>query len=275
MRNRIEEIKAKGFNIITPENIDHFQTVGNLQFSNTNLTDFSKIRIGAKTLDDAIIKLGELRKVNPKLANKQDILRAIDTYNLKDMREISDFFYKTSGIYARIIRYMAFMYRYDWMITPYVNDESIKKEKLLKGFNQCLSTLDNFCVKKVLGEIALQILLHGAYYGYKVDAGEGIVLQELPVNYCRSRFNYGKKPAVEFNMKFFDEQFRDTVQKMKVLKMFPDELSKGYALYKKGKLPPDFMGDTSGWYLLDPNMTVKFTANGEDYPAFIDRKSVV
>ena len=29
------------------------------------------------------------------------------------------------------------------------------------------------------------------------------------------------------------------------------------------------MGDTSGWYLLDPKMTVKFTANGEDYPAFI------
>jgi hypothetical protein len=70
-------------------------------------------------------------------------------------------------------------------------------------------------------------------------------------------------------MKFFDEQFRDTALKMKVLKMFPDEFSKGYILYKKGKLPPEFQGDTNGWYLLDPKMTVKFTANGEDYPAFI------
>ena len=31
----------------------------------------------------------------------------------------------------------------------------------------------------------------------------------------------------------------------------------------------EFQGDTTGWYLLDPNKTVKFTANGEDYPAFI------
>ena len=185
------------------------------------------------------------------------------------MREISDFFYKISGIYARIIRYMAFMYRYDQMVTPYVNEESIKKEKMLKGFQQCLNTLDNFQVKKVLGEIAKDVLLQGAYYGYKVETANGVVLQQLPVNYCRSRFNYGNKPAVEFNMRFFDEQFRDTVQKMKILKMFPDEFQKGYILYKKGKLPPEFVGDTGGQYLLDPKMTVKFTANGEDYPAFI------
>ena len=185
------------------------------------------------------------------------------------MREISDFFYKTSGIYARIIRYMAFMYRYDQMVTPYVNDEDTKKEKILKNFQLCLNTLDNFQVKKVLGEIAKDVLLQGAYYGYKIETSSGIVLQQLPVNYCRSRFNYGNKPAVEFNMKFFDEQFRDTTQRMKILKLFPEEFSKGYILYKKGKLPPEFAGDTNGQYLLDPKMTVKFTANGEDYPAFI------
>lgn len=270
MRNRIEEIKAKGFNIITPRDTDHQPTgYQDAATFNENLTNFGKIKVGAKLLDDAVIKLGDLQKANPRLADKKLVLQAIDTYNLKTMREISDFFYKTSGIYARIIRYMAFMYRYDWMVTPYVNDDTVKQEKLLKNFHQCLVTLDNFGVKKTLGEIALQVLLHGAYYGYKVDAGSGIVLQELPANYCRSRFNYGNKPAVEFNMKFFDEQFRDTTQKMKILKMFPDEFAKGYALYKKGKLPPEFMGDTNGWYLLDPKMTVKFTANGEDYPAFI------
>ena len=62
-------------------------------------------------------------------------------------------------------------------------------------------------------------------------------------------------------MKYFDEQFRDTTQRMQVLKLFPDEFSKGYILYKKGKLPPQFSGDTNGQYLLDPKKTVKFTAN--------------
>ena len=47
---------------------------------------------------------------------------------------------------------------------------------------------------------------------------------------------------------------------MRVLKMFPEEFQKGYLLYKKGKLLPDYAGDTSGsWYLLDPQSTIKFS----------------
>ena len=270
MRNRIEEIKAKGFNIIQGTNVTESPMARNFEIKEfAPAVDYSKIKVGAKTLDDAIFKLGDLKRANPHLADKATVLKAIDEYDLKTMREISNFFYKTSGIYARILRYMAFMYRYDWFLTPYVNDEKTKKEKVLEGFYQSLSTLDNFGVKKTLGEIALQVLRNGCYYGYKVKQADKIVLQELPADYCRSRYNHGNKPVVEFNMKFFDDQFRDTTQRLRILKLFPDEFSKGYMLYKQGKLPPEFMGDTSGWYLLDPAMTVKFTANGEDYPAFI------
>ena len=267
MRNRIEDIKAKGFNLINPKDDTNLNQPSGYQGIPT--TDFGKIKVGAKTLDDAILKLGDYRTANPRLADKQTVLRAISSYDLPLMREISDFFYRTSGIYARILRYMAFMYRYDWMVTPFVNDDKIKNEKLLDGFYKSLQTLDNFGVKKNLGEIALKILRYGVYYGYKIPYNNTIVLQDLPVNYCRSRYNKGNKPAVEFNMKFFDEQFRNTIQRMKVLDLFPDEFKKGYILYKKGKLPPEFQGDTNGWYLLDSSKTVKFTANGEEYPAFI------
>lgn len=266
MRNRVEEIKAKGFNMVQGrQDIDYRE--GNTGYQ--PIIDFNKIKVGTKTLDDAVLNLGTFKKINPRLADKSNVMRAIYNYDLKEMREISDFFYKTSGIYSRILRYMAFMYRYDWYVTPYARDEKTKKEKTLEGFYKCLDTLDDFGVKKALGEIALEVLKNGAYYGYKVETSKGITLQELPVNYCRSRYFVGNKPAVEFNMKFFDEYFRDTTQRMRVLKMFPAEFSKGYALYKQNKLVPDFPGDENGWYLLDPNMTIKFTANGEDYPMFI------
>ena len=267
MRNRIQDIHSKGFNIIAPGDTYHSQNSSG--YSGLPVVDFNKIKIGAKILDDAVLKLGDYKNINPRLADKKTILRAIDTYDLKTMREVSDFFYKASGIYSRILRYMAFMYRYDWMVTPYINDEKVKQEKLLDGFYKSLRTLDNYGVKKNLGEIALKILRFGVYYGYKIPYNNSVVLQELPPNYCRSRFNKGNKPAVEFNMKFFDEQYRNTVQRMKVLDLFPDEFKKGYILYKKGKLPPEFQGDTSGWYLLDPAKTVRFTVNGEEYPAFI------
>ena len=266
MRNRLEESKFKNLHITTNQVNAEPQYTG---YQGTPSVDFSKIKVGAKVLDDAILTLGTYKKVNPNFANKINVLKAIQDYDLKTMREISRYFYRTSGIYSRIIRYMAFMYRYDWFLTPLVNDESMKKEKILKGYSDCLKTLDTFDVKKVLGECALKVLINGAYYGYKVETGDGVVLQELPVNYCRSRYYCGKKPAVEFNMKFFDDAFRDASQRMRVLKLFPPEFSKGYALYKQNKLPPEFAGDTSGWYLLDPDYTVKFTAVGEDYPAFI------
>ena len=274
VRNRAEEIQAihaKGFDMTRArsynlENVNHQNLTGyNLP---NGLIDYGSIKIGTKRLDDATIDIGTYKKINS-IANKEDVLRAINNYDLKRMREISDFFYKTSGIYNRIIRYMAFMYRFDWYVTPYINDEKLKSDKVKKPFYECLQTLDNFNVKKTLGEIALKVLRYGAYYAYKVETEKGWVLQELPVNYCRSRFSQNGIPVVEFDMKFFDTFYRDTEQRMRILKMFPKEFQKGYALYKSGKLPPIFPGDGNGWYPLDPTMTAKFNATGEDYPMFI------
>ena len=269
----MEQIKSKGFNIVTgsTRDIDPNQKTGYQALNGTNAPsiDFNKIKVGAKVLEDAVLDLGNLKKINPELADKDNVLRAINNYDLKLMREISLYFYRTSGIYSRLVRYMAFMYRYDSFLTPYVNGDNIKTEKVLDGFYKGLNILDNFKVKKTLGEIALQVVKQGCYYGYKVSTATGIVLQELPADYCRVRFKRGNKPVVEFNMKFFDENFRDMEQRAKILKMFPKEFSKGYVLYRQGKLPPLFQGDTIGWYMLDPEQTVKFTVNGEDYPPFI------
>ena len=269
----MEQIKSKGFNIVTgsTRDIDPNQKTGYQALNGTNAPsiDFNKIKVGAKVLEDAVLDLGNLKKINPELADKDNVLRAINNYDLKLMREISLYFYRTSGIYSRLVRYMAFMYRYDSFLTPYVNGDNVKTEKVLDGFYKGLNILDNFKVKKTLGEIALQVVKQGCYYGYKVSTATGIVLQELPADYCRVRFKRGNKPVVEFNMKFFDENFRDMEQRVKILKMFPKEFSKGYVLYRQGKLPPLFQGDTVGWYMLDPEQTVKFTVNGEDYPPFI------
>ena len=232
--------------------------------------DFSKIKIGVKTVEDAIYNLGDLKKVNPRLGDKKEVLRAINNGDLKAMREISNFFFKTSGIYARLCRYMAYLYRYDWVITPYVNDTNMKQEKILDSFNKALFTLDTFDVKAFCNDVALKVVKNGCFYGYLIPTADRMTVQELPSDYCRSQFKTASgAPVVEFHMKFFDDYFRDTNQKMKMLKLFPKEFAKGYILYKEGKLPPQFSGDTSGWFTLDPEFSVKFNLNGEDYPPFI------
>lgn len=263
MINRVEEIKKKGFNM----NIN--EDARDVYSNSFNSIDFSKIKVGIKTLDDAIVNLGDFKKVNPRLSDKQEILRAIHNGDYDTMRDVSNFFYKTSGIYNRLCRYMAYLYRYDWLITPYINSDSLKEEKILEGFNKALLYLDNFEVKKFFGEVALKVIRNGCYYGYLIPQTHKMVVQELPPKYCRSRFSVNGRPAVEFNMKFFDDTFRDTTQKIKMLNLFPKEFKKGYILYKEGKLKPDFVGDTSGWYLLTTENVIKFNMNGEDFPAFI------
>ena len=265
MINRVEEIKKKGFSLVREDNIPDVYG-DNSPF---NPVDFSRIKIGIKSLEDAIIDVGDLKKINPRLSSKTEVLKAINNGDIETMREISNFFFKTSGIYSRLCKYMANLYRYDWMITPYINSDSIKKEKVLEGFFKAITYLDNFEVKKFFGEAALKVLKYGCYYGYRIPQADRTVIQELPPNYCRSRGSVNGRPFVEFNMKFFDDYFRDTAQRMRILNLFPKEFKKGYILYKEGKLVPDFVGDTSGWYLLDPSSTVKFNLNGDDYPAFI------
>ena len=264
MINRIEQIKAKGFNMVSRN--DSAEEVYNQPFLPT---DFSKIKVGLKTLDDAIINLSDFKKVDRRLADKAEVLRAIHNNDYETMREISNFFFKTSGIYSRLCRYMAYLYRYDWMITPYINSDSMKDDKVLEGFDKALLFLDNFEVKKFFGEVALKVIRNGSYYGYIIVQNGKVSVQELPAKYCRSRFSVGGRPAVEFNMKFFDDYFRDATQKMRMLNLFPKEFKKGYILYKEGKLQPDFAGDVSGWYLLDTGSVIKFNLNGEDYPAFV------
>ena len=261
--NRKKEIKQKGFSIAMASDTrttDH----------NYDNIDFSRIKVGAKTLDDAILDLGSLKKVNASMADKNYVLRAIDQSDYEGMRAISNFFYKTSGIYSRLCRYMTYLYRYDWMVTPYINEETKKTEdKVLEKFYEVLLYLDNFNAKRFFGEVALKVIRNGCYYGYLIPSTNKMNIQELPSDYCRSRFTVNGRPAVEFNMKFFDTCFRETTQRMRMLNLFPQEFKKGYILYKEGKLPPQFAGDTSGWYLLDVNSTIKFNINGEDFPAFI------
>lgn len=263
MINRKEAIKAKGFSIPV---VDDIQTTVS-PFENV---DFSKIKVGAKTLEDASYTLGDLKRVDRNLGDKKNILRAIHEGDLCKMRDISNYFYKISGIYSRLCRYMAYLYKYDWMVTPYINDEKAKiEEKTLNSFYKVLLYLDDFKLKKFFGEVALKVIRYGCYYGYLIDGKQRLNIQELPANYCRSRFSVEGRPAVEFKMSFFDDYFKDTNQRIRMLNLFPKEFKKGYIMYKQGELPPQFAGDTSGWYLLDVTKTLKFNMNGEDFPAFI------
>ena len=188
-----------------------------------SLVDFSKIKLGMKSLTDAIFELGDIKKLNPSMANKETVQRAIETGDLPTQRALSNFYYKISGIYQRLCRYLAYLYKYDWVVDTHINQtegaKEMPKDKVVRQFNQVLSFLDEFGLKKFFGETALQVIRDGSFYGYLMERPDKrIEVQELPVAYCRSRFKCGNLPVVEFNMKYFDDAFRDAEQRIKILK---------------------------------------------------------
>lgn len=238
--------------------------------------EYGKMKVGTKTLEDAVLNLGALKDFVPNRINKSMVYQALANNDVKVLREVSNYFYKTSGIYQKACNYAATMYRYDWYLAVQSNDDNASAKKMNTEFRQLLNYFDHSYIQKICGEIALSVVKNGAYYGYEIEGPNGIILQELPINYCRSLYSQGGLPVVEFNMKFFDKAFPDTNYRMKVLNMFPDEFKKGYVAYKSGKLTPETRWDRdSGWWLLDPEHTVKFNyqngSNGVcDLPLFIN-----
>lgn len=135
-----------------------------------------------------------------------------------------------------------------------------------------LNYFDNSYIKKICGDIALQVVKNGCYYGYIVPSEKNLILQELPVRYCRTRYSVNNTPVVEFDMRFFDT-FRDMNYRLKVLKLFPEEFAKGYVLYKQGKLAlEEAVGcqHIGSWYVLEPENCIKFNINNSDVPIFVN-----
>jgi hypothetical protein len=140
-------------------------------------TAYGKIKVGAKTLEDATINLETLKTANKNYGNKGLILKALAEQDVETLRAISNYFYKTSGIYQRACNYFATMYRYDWYVVPEIFDENVKEEKVIADFSKILNYLDNSHIKKICGDIALEVIKSGAYYGYIIEGKDGLVLQ--------------------------------------------------------------------------------------------------
>ena len=281
---RQQEIRDKGFNMFDKR----------LPNEAPGPAKYGSIKVGPKTLDDAVINLGSIRALDRTYGDKGEVLEAIYHKDYFKMREISRFFYRSNGIYARVCDYFAFLYRYDWYVVPEikadntsVNNKNLNKN-ILTDFNSLLSFFDDSNIKKMCGDIALDAIIDGAFYGYTVKNKDRIVLQKLPVNYCRSRYSIGDVPVIEFNMRFFDVYFKDVNERLRVLKMFPQEFQKGYMLYKQNKLTEDYIGEDwaepgsrkigvreghyyrDGWYPLEPGTAIKFTVNNSEQPIFIN-----
>ena len=122
------------------------------------MSTYGKMKVGLKTLDDAVLDLGSLKKLDRNIYNKEIIYKALVDKDVLALRQISNSFYISSGIYQRVCDYVANLYRYDWYVVPEIYDDKTKEDKVVKEFVKILNYLDNTHIKKMCGEMALKVV---------------------------------------------------------------------------------------------------------------------
>jgi hypothetical protein len=131
------------------------QDIHDKGFNMGSSLEFGKMKVGKKTFGDPALDLSTLKQVSKNYGNKKNVLKALVDKDITSLREISNYFYRTNGIYFRICNYFAQMYRYDWYIVDEVYDDKADATKINKEFKRVLNVLDNSYIRKTCMDIAL------------------------------------------------------------------------------------------------------------------------
>ncbi len=202
---------------------------------------------------------------NPVLGNFFDLDEIKNTLAYGEpasLRELSRFAYRYFGIYERVINYYSRLLLFDYVVTPKVKG-NISKNKILNKYNNALSFLDKMSIPVNFQYITYKVLKNGAYYGLFRVFDDGITFQELPVEYCRSRYKDSRGiDILEFNLSYF-RKITSESDRQEVLSSFPKEVVKQWERVKNSK------NITNNWVELDTKVGVVFHF-GDFVPYFVN-----
>lgn len=194
---------------------------------------------------------------------KEEIHRIMIEGTAVEKAQLSSYFFSISGVYKRIILHYATFLTYSWVLVPHVKKmgDKLKDKKNQKSYFDASEFCSSFGIEKKCSMFAAKVLVEGGYYGIIHNEGGNIAIQDLPFEFCRSRFkNHQDVDIVEFDMRFFD-QIRDEELRKQILKTYPKVVQKGYKDYKDRNKDP--------WIFLPPELGIYFTFF-EERPFFLD-----
>lgn len=194
---------------------------------------------------------------------KEEINRILREGTAVEKAELSSHFFSISGVYKRIILHYATFLTYSWLLVPHMKKmgDKIKDKKNQKTYFDAAEFCSSFGIERKCAWFAKVVLVKGGYYGIIHDSGSSIAIQDLPFEYCRSRFkNHQDVDIVEFDVRFFD-QIREESLRKEILKTYPKIIQRGYKNYREK--------DDDPWIFLPAELGIYFTLF-EESPFFLD-----
>lgn len=170
--------------------------------------------------------------------SREQTISAIESGSLREKREVSKYYFGVDGFYRRILVYYATLLKYMGVLIPNPNrGQGLQTTKVQSKYFRVLDFVDKMNIPVLLTEIALKILVSGAYFGMmcEVDRQKPVfTLIDLPPEYCRSESKtVDGIDVVELNLEHFRTKFKDQSARTKYLQLFPQSVRLAWERYEK------------------------------------------
>ena len=168
-----------------------------------------------------------------------EILQIIRTGDLNSLRELSRYYYRTNSNYRNNIDFLAHLPLYDTVVIPVFQEGKGSETQIVKAFYAACSFIDNMDLPNTLARITTEWLINGIYNGIlRIDKGRATI-QDLPLEYCRTRFkDFNNLNILEFNLHYF-EHINDEKLREEAIDSFPEIVQKAWRRWIKGRKADD------------------------------------
>lgn len=150
----------------------------------------------------------------------EEIIRSGDSAAI---RELSRYFYRTNARYRNNIDFLAALPLYDTLVTPIYESGKGSKAQITKAFYNACAFVEALDIKNTLSRITREWLKTGVYYGILQEHGGKAVIQDLPIQYCRTRFkDFNNLSILEFNITYFISTYKTDELRDAAVLNFPE-----------------------------------------------------
>ena len=164
----------------------------------------------------------------------EDIIRSGE---ISAIRELSRYYYRTNARYRNNIDFLASLPLYDTIVTPVYEAGKGSKTQIIKAFYNACEFVEALDVKNTLTRITREWLKAGVYYGILQEQGNKVVVQDLPIEYCRTRFkDFNNLSILEFNLLYFVNVYMDEEMRDAAVLNFPEVIQNAWKLWKAHRL---------------------------------------
>lgn len=175
---------------------------------------------------------GRKKFTNKERKTSEEIDKVLLNDNETELRVLSRTYWNVSGLYRRMIEYIATMLTYDVLIIPKINpDKKPEKKKVVSTLTNASYFIDSLDVEKEFARIMTTMLIDGVYYGFfKECKNNKFIFQDLDPKYCRTRYKSANDlPVLEFDLSYFTViRGRQATTNVDELNLYPPYVVKAY-----------------------------------------------